>query len=356
MGSKKLELCIRADANDFIGTGHVMRCLSIAEQIRLSGEKVCFIISDDNSRQMIESKGLEVICLDSVWNDLETETDKLVEVLKSRRADALLIYTYYVTFQYLSKLKEYTKTIYMDDLHKFAYPVDVLINYNIYADEIDYPGIYGGINVPDLLTGCRYVPLREEFSDIKRNISCLVSKVLVTTGGTDNYNVTGNLIESFMKKEWFSDTDFYFVLGRFNRNIEKLKSLYGGYSNIHFLINIPDMDRYMKMCDIAITAGGSTTYELCACGLPSIMYTLADNQLEMAETVSKQKLIPWVGDVRTDLSVCLKGIERHIEAYRKNYEQRCRISERMQKLCDGQGCKRIVKAIKAGMSPDAGSI
>lgn len=346
MCSKKLKFYIRADANEIIGTGHIMRCLSIAQKLRLSGETVRFITSDNHSRQMIENNGFEVICLNSVWNDLEQETDRLIEVINSQDIDVLLIDTYYVTSGYLSIIREHTRTVYIDDLHKFAYPVDMLINYNIYADKIDYLDIYKEKTVPKFVLGCQYVPLREEFCDVTRNIGLNVNKILVTTGGTDNYNVSGNLIESFKMKKWFLDTDFYFVLGRFNRNVDMLKRLYGGYSNIHFLINIPDMDKYMKMCDIAITAGGSTTYELCACGLPSIMYTLADNQIEMAKTVSEQKLIPWVGDVRENLNECLKGVNFYIESYRSDYELRCRISEKMQEVCDGQGCKRIVEIIK----------
>lgn len=333
---------IRADANEIIGTGHVMRCLAIAEKIRSSCESVCFITADKRSVQIINSKAFEVICLDSVWDNLDSETEKLIEVIVSRKIEILLIDTYYVTLDYLSKLKKHTKITYIDDLHKFAYPVELLINYNIYADKIDYFDIYGGKNIPKLALGCEYAPLRNEFCGIEKHINRTVKSILVTTGGTDNYNVTGNLIESFKAKKWFCGIDFYFVLGRFNKNIDTLRNTYGQYKNIHFLINISDMDKYMKMCDIAVTAGGTTTYELCACGIPSVMYTLADNQLEIAETVSEKGIIPWMGDVRNNMKECIDRINFHIEAYCKNYSMRCEISNKMHDVCDGRGCERIV--------------
>lgn len=336
---------IRADANEIIGTGHVMRCLAIAEKIWSSGEDVCFITADKRSGQIIESKGFEIICLDSVWNDLDSETDMFIEIIKSRKIEMLLIDTYYVTFDYLSELKKHTKIAYIDDLHKFAYPVDLLINYNIYADKIDYFDIYGEKNIPKLALGCEYAPLRNEFCGIAKHINRTVKSILVTTGGTDNYNVTGNLIESFKSKKWFGIIDFYFVLGRFNKNIDMLKNNYGKYENIHFLINIPDIDKYMKMCDIAVTAGGTTTYELCACGIPSVMYTLADNQLEIAKTVSEKEIIPWVGDVRDNINECIDRINFHIEAYYNKYSKRCDVSGKMQSICNGCGCERIVKIL-----------
>lgn len=338
---------IRADANELIGTGHIMRCLSIAEKIRSLGKGVCFITSDECSNWIIEEKNFDVICLDSVWNNLDSETDKLIKIIELRRIEILLIDTYYVTFNYLFEIRKHTKIVYIDDLHEFEYPVNLLINYNIYANKINYLDIYKGENIPKMAVGCKYAPLREEFCNINKNINRTVKNIFITTGGTDNYNVTGNLIESFKTKEWFLNTDFYFVLGRFNRNIDMLKDLYAGCSNIHFLINITDMDKYMKMCDIAVTAGGTTTYELCACGIPSIMYILADNQIEMAKTVSEQKLIPWVGDVRENLNECLKGINFYVDLYRKDYELRNSVSKKMQNLCDGQGCKRIAKTLLA---------
>ena len=117
--------------------------------------------------------------------------------------------------------------------------------------------------------------------------------------------------------------------------------MYGNHRNIHFLINIPDMDRYMKLCDIAITAGGTTTYELFASGVPSVMYTLADNQLEIAKTVSELGIVPYAGDIREDMELCIDNILKHTKIYSECYDLRKDTSLKMQSYIDGKGAGRI---------------
>ncbi len=106
------------------------------------------------------------------------------------------------------------------------------------------------------------------------------------------------------------------------------------------------MSDYMKLCHIAITAGGTTIYELCACGIPSIMYTIADNQLNMAKTFDELGLIPWVGDIREDRTQCVKKITLHIEEYVNNLQKMEKVSRGMQAVVDGNGCNRIAVRLK----------
>jgi spore coat polysaccharide biosynthesis predicted glycosyltransferase SpsG len=104
------------------------------------------------------------------------------------------------------------------------------------------------------------------------------------------------------------------------------------------------MSDYMRACDLCIAAGGTTVYELCASGIPSILYTLADNQLDCAHKVSEIKLIPWVGDIRNDLSLCLERIAIEIEQFHKStyWEE---VSKSMQSYVDGKGARRIANEL-----------
>ena len=345
-------IMIRADANEIIGTGHVMRCLSIAEQIHGLGGEVQFVIADNRSQPMIENRGFETICLNSKWNDLDCEKEELIHVIQKNNVKQLLIDSYYVTYEYLKRLKENTFTAYIDDMCSFAYPVDLLINYNIYADVEKYHQLYqNSEKKPNFVLGCKYVPLRKEFSNIHKKINPHVTRILITSGGTDNFNITGHLVERFLQEKYFEKIEFYFILGQFNKNIDILKSKYGNYKNIHLLINIPDMDKYMKQCDIAVTAGGTTTYELFASGVPSVMYTLADNQLEVAGTVSKLGLIPWVGDVRKNMGLCIDNILRQVNIYSESYDLRKNTSLKMQSYIDGRGAERIAELMLFYLHP-----
>lgn len=337
---------IRADANELIGTGHVMRCLSIAEQIRGLGGEVQFVIADNRSQSIIENRGFETICLNSKWDDLDCETEEFIYVIQKNNVKQLLIDSYYVTYEYLKQLKETAFITYIDDMCSFAYPVDLLVNYNIYADIDRYCRLYQtSEQKPKFALGCRYAPLRKEFSNIDKEIHSDVTSILITSGGTDNFNVTGHLIERFLQEKNFENIEFYVVLGRFNKNVDILKSKYGKYKNIHLLLNIPNMDEYMKLCDIAVTAGGTTTYELFASGIPSVMYTLADNQLEIAKTVSELEIVPYVGDIRIDMEFCIDNILKHTKIYSECYKLRKDTSLRMQSYIDGRGAERIAKKI-----------
>ena len=278
---------------------------------------------------------------------MEQETDKLVHIIQENSILLLLIDTYFVTQNYLKSLGNYTDIAYIDDLNDFIYPVDWLINYNIYANELNYQERYKelGLLQTKFMLGCSYVPLRTEFSNITRVVRNKVSKLLITSGGTDNCNVVGNILEQLEKQSWFWDLEYYVILGRFNIYKSELEEKWTPYSNIHLLSNVNNIVDYMKLCDIAVTAGGVTTYELCASGIPSVMYTLTDNQFQIAETISRQDLIPWIGDVRKDMDVCMQKMILCLESLFEDAEKRKRLSNRMQSIVDGNGYQKLVEIL-----------
>ena len=172
---------IRADANSKIGMGHVMRCLSVADALLKRGEEVLFVTADDTPVPLLTKKGVPYRVLHTYYADMEAELPGLLCILQeltqraelpeevlsrmsSQRKDiAILVDSYYVTEKYLAALKKRITTIYMDDIYAFSYPVDMLINYNIYGEEMGYEKDAAFADTK-LLLGTKYVPLREEFS------------------------------------------------------------------------------------------------------------------------------------------------------------------------------------------------
>lgn len=132
-------ITIRVDANEYIASGHVMRCLSISDALFSLGEDVVFITADDNAKQIIDKRGFDAIVLNSDWNDKEGELDQLTSEIEQLAPDLLLIDSYQVTERYLTELHRKVKTAYIDDLNAFDYPVDIVINYSIYAEDLNYP-------------------------------------------------------------------------------------------------------------------------------------------------------------------------------------------------------------------------
>lgn len=333
-------VCFRVDGNSVIGIGHIMRCLAIAEQIRIMGGNAVFVLADDSAASIIANRGFEVFCLNSKWNELNGEISSFRMMLREKNICTVLVDSYYVTDEYLKAIRENASVCYIDDFNNLEYRVDVMINYNIYGDEVGYLRK----KYKQMYIGPFFAPLRSEFMNKKERVYKGIEKILISTGGTDEYNVVGNILDSFSKRSDFLEKDFYCILGRFNMNVTELKEKHAGNSNVHFLVDINNISHYMDMCDVAITAGGSTCYELCACGLPAILYTLADNQKSIAYTFEKRKIIPWIGDVRVEMGKCISNLfdELSILNNKECWEER---SKEMQKLVDGRGAVRLAEAL-----------
>lgn len=335
---------IRVDGNSEIATGHFMRCLSIASEIKNMDMECIFITADETGMSFLASYGYKVFCLNSEWDSLEIETEQLIEVIHQYKIKKLIIDTYYVTFHYLEVLQTQTKVIYLDDLNLFRYPISMVINYNIYYELFSYEETYRDFDT-QLLLGCSFAPLRDEFTGLAFSFRNKVKKVLITTGGTDRYNVAGKLIRKIVEGGLFQGIEFHIVVGIFNRNLEYLAKLSDNNASIILHKGVKEIAKLMSSCDSAITAGGSTMYELCACGTPTICFSFADNQLCGVEGFEKEGIMVYAGDVRYDEESCITSLIRNLNKYVNNNDARKEKSLQMRKKVDGKGVKRIVEAI-----------
>lgn len=330
---------IRADANATIGSGHVMRCLVIANALKKRGENTVFITADREAEQLINSNGFQVISLGTSWNHLESESNKLEDTIYRMGIKKILVDSYFVTEEYLERLRKTTKTIYIDDLNEYRYPVDMLINYSLCADQLEYEMKY--TEDTKLLIGSNYTPLREEFSNVKRIHKGIVTDILITTGGSDAYNIAGKLIQYIRCKPEFDTIRLHVVAGAFNTNRDKLETMKEAYQNVIVYHNVARMSELMQKCDIALSAGGTTLYELCACGIPSICFTFADNQIEGAKEFDRQGLMYYAGDVRIRMESCIDEIISKVELLNNDEAHRKQLSKKVMTVVDGMGANRI---------------
>lgn len=329
-------ILIRADANEKIGTGHVMRCLSLASAFHNDGQKVMFLTADHRGDKLIKSRGFESICLDSEWTDMESEDADIA--VKSCRPDLLLVDSYFATEPYMHSLTKTVRLAYIDDMNAAQWDVDYLINYNIFGTVMDYTK-YSPSHT-SLILGPRFAPLRDEFKDIQKHKIKQVTDIMVSAGGADPEGITEKLMTGICPE--MSDIRFHFIVGALNPRLDKIKEMVT--PNIILHINEENMSGLMQSCDIAISAAGSTLYELCACGTPTITYTLADNQLVAADEFEKQGLMVNAGDCRNN-----EGFERiigdELNCLIDDPKKREQLSTRMQTLVDGRGAERIIKEI-----------
>lgn len=327
---------IRADANKHIGTGHIMRCMSIAYAFAEIGKEIVFITADHRGDALIS--GFPSICLDSIWNEMDSEICKLEGLIKEKKPELLLIDSYYVTEKYLKTASSMVQTAYMDDLNETCWDVDYLINYNVFADILDYS--WYKETRTNLFLNPQYAPLRDEFKNLPSYKIELVKDILVSAGGADPEKITERIIEGICPT--YPDIIFHFIVGALNPRLDAIRTLIPKNAVLH--VNEYHMASLMQKCDAAISAAGTTLYELCAVGVPTITYTLADNQLIAAEKFCKQGFMLSAGECRGDVGF-IDRLDSLLKCLISNHEMRRRLSAKMQALVDGNGASRIAEDI-----------
>lgn len=332
-------LYIRTDMNEEIATGHVMRCLSIADAARNQGEEITFILADKQAAELVSQRGYQIIVLHTQWNDMDAELPKLLEVLKTEKIDKLLIDSYQVTKKYLRVLTSQIKTLYIDDRNEFFYPVNGIICYVSYWKKFNYQDRY---KKTKLFMGLQYVPLRQVFYRCnKKEIHNKAEELLLLSGGTDPYDILRNLLKKINKYEY---KKINVICGRYYAGYQNFQKEYQAFANIHIYQAVTNIESYMQTADIAVSAGGTTLYELCACGTPAISYSFANNQLDNVCQFQKDGIIDYAGDARYDNVE--QNVVNYLNIYREDMILRLQRSQRMRECIDGNGALRIVNALK----------
>lgn len=336
---------IRVDGNAEIGTGHVMRSLAIAEALREKGAMILFITADKTPNIIIRKQRFPVITLDSDWQFLEAEIKSLLATISEYSIEKLIIDTYQIIDHYFEKLKPHCKLYYIDDYGDKRYTLDGVINYNITAELSQYQKLYDGTDT-ELIIGTKYVPLRKEFQNIKPiKIKKKIKNVLITTGGTDPCEISTQLANMIIETEEFSKIKFHFVCGRFYKNHELLKKLCSKHQNIFFHTNVQEMSELILMSDLAISAGGTTLYELCACGIPTICFNFVNNQDKAVASFGKKDCMLNCNYKNKNF---FNSIKEKILYLKNNYDKRCRLNEKVLDVTDGSGVYRIADKIMKG--------
>ncbi len=325
---------IRVDANNIIATGHLFRCISIAEALRELGEDVTFIMADNNGVSLLEDR-FPYIILDTDWRDMNSELAILRDILEQENAKKLIIDSYQVTENYLSEIRKYVKTTYIDDVNAFYYDVDELICYANYYRNNKYEERYSKTK---LLLGCNYVPLRKEFRNVPdKVIKPDIDELLIMSGGTDSYNFIGNILENIDSSQYKRVNA---ICGRYNAYYDVLYKKYNG-TNVNIVRSTDNIIDYMLNADIAISASGVTLYELCACGTPTLSYVMADNQIDNAIQFDKDGIISYMGDIRK--GNVINNIINNLKTY--DMKNRQIQSLRMKKYVDKNGALNIAEEV-----------
>lgn len=335
---------IRADGNEKTGIGHIMRCLTIGRELAkiTSGEAVLFLCADERSAEPVRQQGFQACVLGTDYREMASELPCWQQILAEREGSrpVILVDSYYATDEYLQGLRRFGTVALMDDLGQKKYPVDAVINYNVTADLESYRRRYGNTNVRMLL-GSAYAPIREQFSRRDYRVRKKAGTVLITVGGGDAENVTGRIL-----KELFDEKlEYHVVAGRFNPHYQALMQMAERHKNVTLHCDVTDMAGLMMTADIAVTAGGSTVYELASLGVPFICFSCAENQEPLTEYIGANEIAGFAGAFHREPQAAIERLGTLFRRLAGEEELRRQYHDREKKLVDGLGAGRLALAL-----------
>lgn len=330
------KIIIRADSNEKIAGGHIMRTKSVAYALKEQGAHVIFVTADEKSKALLDD--FENVVLGTKYDEMEAEILKFQALIKETQPSAILIDSYFVTKNYFNALKNLAKIAYIDDLNAFCYEVDLLINYSAFLN-LEF---YKQNLAKKLLLGASFAPLRAEFSK-EYNIKPENSRILLTTGNSDNLALAPKLLDNFLNDDELKNLEFLVISGAFNISFDALNELCKAHKNIRILQNVKNMAEVILSAKIVISAAGSTLYELATLGKSVICIKVADNQ-KGAQKWGQEAMI-YAGDATSDIKSVVNNANKALKRLLNEPEFARNLAKNAKKITDGKGACRIAKAL-----------
>ncbi|UOQ44121.1 UDP-2,4-diacetamido-2,4,6-trideoxy-beta-L-altropyranose hydrolase [Halobacillus salinarum] len=320
-----MNVFIRADASVEIGTGHIMRCLTLAEELREMGCIVSFIcrkLPGNLITYVKKVKQFPIIELPLPSNTFSRSTSlnhahwlgahwkedvsQTTAALAEKKADWMIIDHYGIDYHWEREIKSFVSRIMViDDLADRAHICDVLLDQNLYKNPTErYNHLVPKETIQ--LLGPSYALLRAEFRDARKKLrkrSGKVNRILISFGGSDPTNETLKALEGFLQLQK-PEIKVDVVVGETNRNRTIIETVCQEHPNITFHCQIDYMAQLMAEADLAIGALGSSTWERCYLELPSLVILAAENQYGLSEQLVEEGIIVNLGraeDVKAGL-------------------------------------------------------
>ncbi|MBW6392006.1 UDP-2,4-diacetamido-2,4,6-trideoxy-beta-L-altropyranose hydrolase [Billgrantia antri] len=365
-----MNVIFRTDASLKIGSGHVMRCLTLADVLHAQGAECHFVCREHRGHlcDVIEARGFSVHRLPQRDNDLEPDTSsRLVHapwlgasweqdaaschhVLTNLTPDWLVVDHYALDSRWEKAVRDNLPgpvplLLVIDDLADRQHAADLLLDQNLGRESQDYSSM-----VPEhcrVLAGPCYALLRPEFarwremSLARRTSEPQVKRLLISLGGVDKENITGQVLDALQSCDLPPELEITVVMGA---TAPWRQSVVAQAKQMPWLtevvVNVDDMARRMAAADLAIGAAGSTSWERCCLGLPTLMLILAENQREIALQLERSGASATLDtedlahSLASQLAACISP------------PVLTRMSERAASLVDGRGVSRLLTAMR----------
>jgi UDP-2,4-diacetamido-2,4,6-trideoxy-beta-L-altropyranose hydrolase len=347
-----MNVVFRVDASKWIGSGHVVRCLVLADELKRRSFNISFACLPQESDLIayIESRGYSVCRLTQPvkpvipkhnadyqgWLQRSQTEDAEDFIANAPAFDVVIIDHYGIDHEwhYLVKKNRHSLVVVIDDLVR-AHDADLVIDQTYSRNSLDYS------SNSKVLAGSKYALLRPSFSlyrakAIVRKLEAYKPKILISFGGIDAPNATMETLKVLVS---WSNATCTVLLGANAPHFEEVKSFCFENDNLRHIDYVENMASLMLEHDISIGAPGTTTWERACLGLPSIVIPIADNQKEIASILNTESISIClsIDDIDNKLDSSLRELLSNLDSYKtKNLS-----------ICDGLGVFRIATELKS---------
>lgn len=364
-------IAFRTDASIQIGTGHVMRCLTLAGELSRQGHKCWFVCREHEGHlgKLIASKGYDLTLLPAhpfqgqesrndgnnfsedyaAWLGAPWQEDasQTLDAIFPLEPDWLVVDHYALDAKWESMLaRGVGSLLVIDDLANRHHQCGLLLDQNLGRKHSDYDGL-----VPEdcrRLIGPRYALLRPEFAELreqslKRREHSVLDRILISLGGVDRTNVTGQVLSAFSESALPANTELDVIMGAAAPYLEEVRQQARRLPlKAMVSVDVNDMAERMCLADLSIGAAGGTSWERCCLGLPAVLVILAENQVAGANALKASGAAITVNNAaQIDKAVLSKLTDL------ADTDELRRMSEAAASITDGNGTFRVVQTMGA---------
>ncbi|WP_372426827.1 UDP-2,4-diacetamido-2,4,6-trideoxy-beta-L-altropyranose hydrolase [Salinarimonas chemoclinalis] len=359
-----MSVLVRVDASRERGLGHLARCLALADALRARGASTVFasLALPDAAKALIAAQGHAALALPPLAADAAAAVatlgperewpanlqvaDAAATLAAARTAglapERIVVDHYGLGTPWEARAAaDVAHVTAVDDLGR-AHACDLVVDQNAGRDRADP-------YVDRVPAGCRrllgpgFALLRREFADLHpaaRVRSGPVERILVSVGGADAGDATGAVVAALVRAG-LGERALDVVVGALYPHLERLRDACAVLPRATLHVQTDRLAALMIQADLAVGAGGGTTWERCALGVPSLVLTLAENQRAPVRAAAAEGLV-YAPDVAPG---DIEGLAIHLAALDANASLRGFLSERGLARVDGGGAARVAAVI-----------
>ncbi|WP_282611373.1 UDP-2,4-diacetamido-2,4,6-trideoxy-beta-L-altropyranose hydrolase [Pelagibius sp. Alg239-R121] len=333
-------VAFRADASEQIGSGHLMRCITLADTLKESGAQTRFLCHDlpDSMWQLVKARGHQLMSVKSP----ETDAAASSHLLSDRHWDWLIVDHYGLDIQWETFLRRRSsKIMVIDDLANRRHDCDMLLDQNYRKSD---RGRYANLVPPScsLRLGPKYALLHRDYARLRASAEPResVKRLLIYFGGSDLADLTSRSLRAAVSLGR-TDLKIDVVSSQISPRSNEVRKIADDHPSITCHQNLPSLAPLIAASDLSIGAMGSTSWERMCLGVPTIGVILADNQKEVAAELQEANLAVCLGTQENVNEEMIAGRLRRVVQSRdfRTWSERC------MSLCDGRGTHRIAESL-----------